>query len=129
MKIKGKCNLMKKNPALQSMLIHLAEEAALPNEIDLWPTIQVCLAEENIFSKQRKPEMNVNHTHKKRFRALAATMLTLLLVLGALFGLPQSRVWAQNILQFFIHSTNQIVLPTPIPITWSLSLLAWHSPP
>ncbi len=116
MKIKGKCNLMKKNPALQSMLIHLAEEAALPNEIDLWPTIQVCLAEENIFSKQRKPEMNVNHTHKKRFRALAATMLTLLLVLGALFGLPQSRVWAQNILQFFIHSTNQIVLPTPIPI-------------
>ena len=104
---------MKKNSILQSMLIHLAQDAALPSDIDLWPTIQARLAEGKTFSKTEEPEMKASTTNLKRFRAALIGALTLLLALGMIFILPQGRAWANNILRFFTPSqSNTFSLPT-----------------
>ena len=103
---------MKKNSILQSMLTHLAQDAALPSEIDLWPTIQARLAEGKSFSQTEEPEMKASTTNSKRYRAAFIGALTLLLALGMIFILPQGRAWANNILRFFTPSqSNTFTLP------------------
>ena len=106
--------MMDKNQTLKSILTHLAEDAALPNEIDLWPSIQVHLMTEKYTQQKRKPEMNTNKN--KRLRFAAAGVLALILALVMLFSLPQGRAWAQNILRFFTRTADQILLPTPEPV-------------
>lgn len=98
------------------MLNHLAEDAALPSEINLWPTIQVRLAMEKQFSQIREPKMNANIEKTKRYRLGAIGVLTLILVFGIILALPQGQAWAQSLLQFFIPTKDQITLPTPIPV-------------
>jgi hypothetical protein len=103
---------MKKNLILQSMLTHLAQDAAHPSEIDLWPTIQARLAERKTFSQTEEPEMKASTTNLKRYRAAFIGALFLLLALGMIFILPQGRAWANNILRFFTPSqSNTFSLP------------------
>ena len=103
---------MKKNSILQSMLIHLAQDAVLPSEIDLWPTIRARLAEGKTFSQTEEPEMKASTIHLKRYRAALIGALTLLLALGMIFILPQGRAWANNLLRFFTPSQgNTFNLP------------------
>lgn len=94
------------------MLIHLAQDAVLPSEIDLWPTIQARLAEGKTFSQTEEPEMKASTTNLKRYRAAFIGALTLLLALGMIFILPQGRAWANNILRFFTpFQSNTFSLP------------------
>lgn len=107
---------MNKNATLQSILSHLAQNAALPSEIDLWPTIRARLAAGKTFSQAKEPEMKAKHSNFQPNRAVFIGALTLLLALGLIFVLPQGRAWANNILRFFIPSSDQISLPTPQPV-------------
>ncbi len=111
---------MKKNSILQSMLTHLAEDAALPGEIDLWPTIQARLAAGKTISQIREPEMNTKHGKIMSYRLAAVGVLTLLLAFGIYLVVPQGRVWAQNILRFFTPTIDQKPLPTSQPIKINL---------
>lgn len=106
------CKTMKKNATLESMLAHLAQDAALPSEIDLWPTIQARLAAGKTFSQAKELKMKAKHSNFQPNRAVFIGALTLLLALGMIFVLPQGRVWANNILLFFIPSqSNTFTLP------------------
>lgn len=60
--------------------------------------------------------MKASTSNAKRLRAVSLSALTLLLVLGMIFILPQGQVWANNILRFFIPGSDQISLPTPQPV-------------
>lgn len=95
------------------MLTHLAQDAALPSEIDLWPTIRARLAAGKTFSQAKEPEMKSSTSNSKRFRAAFIGAITLLLALSLFFALPQGRAWANNILRFFTPSqSNTFTLPT-----------------
>ncbi len=104
---------MEKNLTLQSVLVHLAEEAALPSEINLWPSIQVHLAARKPTSQHRGPIMNTHFVKNKRYTVFVLVSLALLLALGVLLGLPQGRAWAQSLLRFFTRSQDRVALPTP----------------
>lgn len=103
---------MKKNKTLHSMLTHLAQDAALPEEIELWPSIQTRLAAGNQRSQQGKRSMQTNPVRKPSYSAIFVGALTILLAAGLLFGLPQGRAWAQSLWRFFANTSDQIVLPT-----------------
>jgi hypothetical protein len=111
---------MKPNPTFHSILNHLAEQAVLPDRVDLWPSIQVRLAASSNFSHARKPFMNINQFQDRRFRLVAITALIGLIVLGLLFATPQGQALAQNIMRYFTHSESD-ALPlqswqlTPLP--------------
>jgi hypothetical protein len=111
--MKGKYKSMNKNDTLQSILSHLAQNAALPSEINLWPTIQARLSARKTFMQAKESEMKASTSNSKRFRAAFIGALTLLLALGMIFVLPQGRAWAANILRFFTPSeSNTFSLPT-----------------
>ncbi len=103
---------MKKNPVLHSMLNHLAQKAALPGEIDLWPEIQVRLAAGKPFSQPRKPDMNHISAKNKRYWAAAFGALALVLAMALLFALPEGRALADAIRHLF-RITSQEQLPKP----------------
>ena len=91
---------MKKNETLHSMLTHIGQNAARPEEIDLWPSIQARLAAGNYRTQHGERTMQTNPVRKTYFRAAVIGALTILLALGLLLGLPQSRAWAQGIMHF-----------------------------
>lgn len=107
---------MKKNTILQVMLIHLAQDAANSSEIDLWPTIQARIVAEKNTLQAKKLKINMNSLNSNRSNAIKVGALTLLLLLGMIFVLPQSRAWAKNILQFFLRIEDQTSMPTSLPV-------------
>lgn len=86
------------------MLVHLAQEAKLPGEIDLWPAIQARLATGNTFSPAMKPKMRANFSTIQTNRVIFIAMLTLVLALGMIAAIPQGRALASHVLRFFIPS-------------------------
>ncbi len=113
---------MKKNTTIQSILTHLAQDAALPNEIDIWPTLQARLAKEENILQAKKSKMNTRPLGSNHNLAAIIGALVLLLALGMIFALPQGRVWAKNVLRFFLPTADQIPLPTPNPVN-----LDWYN--
>lgn len=107
---------MKKNTTIQSILTHLAQDAALPNEIDIWPTLQARLAKEQNILQAKKSKMNTRRLDSNHNLAAITGALVLLLALGMIFVLPQGRVWAKNVLRFFLPTADQIPLPTSNPV-------------
>ena len=125
---------MNKNPTLQSMLTHLAEEAALPGEIDLWPGIaeRLKLAGNNSnreivsFDALNDPQGQGHPARflrkNRQFRLVVLSVLGLLVLAGLIFAVPQGRAWADELLHFFtragsdnlpVQSWQLIPLPTP----------------
>jgi hypothetical protein len=109
---------MQKNPALQSILSHLAAETVRPGDLDLWPSIRQRLAE-STRSQAKETPMNTPHKNGLRLRLVGAAA-SLVLVLALLFATPQGQALAQNVLRFFTraNSDNLPVQPwqlTPLP--------------
>jgi hypothetical protein len=105
-----------KNPTIQAMLTHLAEGAALPGEIDLWPSLQVSLRTNQIFSQKSEPAMQTHLASQGRFRLAVVLTLAIFLSLAMLFATPQGRIWAQNVLRFFTHTGDGKIMPTSLPV-------------
>lgn len=103
---------MQKNETLHSMLTHIGQNAARPEEIDLWPSIQARLAVGNDRSQPGEFTMQTNPVRKTTFRVAVIGALTILLTLGILLGLPQGRAWAQTLFRFFTNTSDQMLLPT-----------------
>ena len=105
-----------KNSILQSMLLHLAEEAAPPREIDLWPTVRARLAQSKTCARYKEPSMKTNFARSRRVY-LAAALLFLLAVL-LFVATPQGKAFAQSVLRFFTRTSgNELILPTRVPPT------------
>ena len=82
-----------KNPVIQSMLDHLAEETVNPKKVDLWPAIRSHLAASKTPSKHKEFSMN------KRIM-LSASMAVLILALVTVFiARNVTTVSAQTILE------------------------------
>ena len=60
-----------KNPAIQSMLEHLAKETILPEKVNLWPAVRANLAASKTLWKSKELLMNKKFT----FTALAAVLV------------------------------------------------------
>jgi hypothetical protein len=104
---------MDKNSTLQSILNHLAQDAAHPSEIDLWPTIQTRLAGGKAFSQANAPKIKLIAFSSKHNRVVFICALTLFIALGMIIILPVGQAWANNILRFFTPSqSNTFLLPT-----------------
>lgn len=101
---------MEKNSTIQSMLTHLAYEAALPSEINLWPAIRVRLDARKTFSQAEGHKMTTNTEKSKLFRLIKIGTLILILVLGTVLTLPQGRAWAQTIMRFFTPERSSTFL-------------------
>ncbi len=102
---------MKKNKTLQSILTHLAQDAVHPSDIDLWPIIQAKLTTKNNL-QVKEPKVNISSLFSNRRRVAFISALTLLMVLGMIFTLPQGLTWAKNIMRFFIPTKDQMSIPT-----------------
>lgn len=103
---------MKKiNPNLTIILNQLADEAALPAEIDLWSQIRGRLAVSKTFSAKRKPSINAALTSKRRLHLAALPALFILIIFATLLFTPSGRAWAQQIWQFFTRASSDIIIP------------------
>lgn len=103
---------MKNNETLQSILTHIAQDAVHPGEINLWPALKAKLTTKNKLLQDKEPKVNVSSFLSNRMRVAFISALTLLIVLGMIFVLPQGLTWAKNILRFFIPTKDQIAVPT-----------------
>jgi hypothetical protein len=65
-----------RNPAIQSMLNHLAKETILPEKVDLWPAIRANLATSKTLLKPKEISMNKRFL----FGALAAVLVLSIVV-------------------------------------------------
>jgi hypothetical protein len=112
--------MIPKNASVQSILQHLAEEAALPSEIDLWPDIRVQLLANKNFSQHQETNMKLQSTSIRRGRSAAFATLLILLAAAFLLFTPQGSALAQEILRFFTHAgSDQLPVQswqmTPVP--------------
>jgi len=105
--------MRKNNPTLQSILLHLAQEAALPGEINLWPEIQSRLAKSQAYAQKRTPSINPNQAKEKKLRVAAVVVIFLLIFTAFLFTTPTGRAWAKQIWQFFSRAESDR-LPVPM---------------
>jgi hypothetical protein len=85
---------MQKNPALQSILNHLAGETVQAGEMDLWPSIRQRLAE-STRSQAKETPMQTPLKNGPRLRLLGAAA-SLIVVLALLFATPQGQALAQR---------------------------------
>lgn len=93
---------MKKNDTIQSMLIHLAQDAVLPSEIDLWPTLRAQLvAGTNVHERGKWRSIQ-----SQRVQHIAYISLISVVLLIFAFATPQGRAFAQNLLKFFTRAEN-----------------------
>lgn len=96
------------NEPLQTLLRRLAEEAAPPTDIDLWPKICARTSEISLSGDSR-----MNHPSLPR---LVAMTVFVIFLLGAILLLtPQGRAWGQNLFQFFSTTEEKSI---PIPTEW-----------
>ncbi len=107
---------------LKSILETIARQKAPEENINLWPSIEKRVLNDNDFAhknlKNRGKPYNVNHKTLLRQSLLPSVILMTLLSIAFLFTSPQGKVIGQNLLQFFIQSdVNQIALPTATSIT------------
>ncbi len=82
-----------KNPVIQSMLNHLAEETDSPEKIDLWADIRNHLAASKTQSKHKEFSMN------KRIMLSASTAVLILALVAIFIARNVTTVSAQTILE------------------------------
>jgi hypothetical protein len=82
-----------KNPVIQSMLNHLAEETVSPEKIDLWADIRNHLAASKTQSKRKEFSMN------KRIMLSASTAVLILALVAVFIARNVTTVSAQTILE------------------------------
>lgn len=97
---------MKKNVTLKSLLTHLAQDAAMPNEIDLWPTIRAHLLAEPTVQQGG----NRHTTSSHRLLRLALAALAIIAFAGLTLFTPQGRALAQEVLGL-CATTSQTAFP------------------
>ena len=100
---------------IQRILDDLAEEA-IPSEGKPW---EVFLSRLTMEERIKATGQDVSFPSKplKKPRWVGATVTFIfLIVLVAIFSLPQGRAWAQEILQYFIRESDQVTLPMPLPV-------------
>lgn len=90
-----------KNPAIQSMLEHLAKETILPEKVDLWPAVRANLATSKTLSQPKELLMNKKFT----FTALAAVLV--LAIMAVFLANNVTTVSAQQILDRAYEAQTQ----------------------
>ena len=108
-----------KNMDIQSILASIAEEAAPSAEIDLWKGIHRRLASSESQFRQGESLVKPNFAPKTLLRRLALATLALVFAFAVLFVTPQGRVWAQEIIRFFMRAGSDTLPYTPQPLVWA----------
>lgn len=95
------------------MLTHLAQNAALPNEIDLWPAIRSHLSTDGAYTRAQEDEPRSKNQVSNRHRLIKISALIIIMFMGVVLTLPQGRALAQIILRFFTPAqSSTFVLPS-----------------
>lgn len=111
--------MAQKKSHIKNILEQWAEEALPSEQIHLWPAIQSGLNASTRLSQKGISSTN-STAHKPSLRLAAALIVSVLMILLALFATPQGRALAQEILHFFSRAPSD-TLPlqsfqlTPLP--------------
>jgi hypothetical protein len=108
---------MNKKPVFQSVLTHLAAEAAPQAKTDLWPSIRMSLVGEKIQNQLGTPGLKPGPVHFKRWAPGLALFAIILLGGAVFFAIPQGRAWAQGILHFFTRAAGDRLPVQPWQLT------------
>lgn len=90
-----------KNPVIQSMLKHLAEENISPEKMDLWPTLKTNLAASRNLLQIKESSVN------KRFMFTALTAVCVLAIVSIVAANAVTTVSAKEVLDRAYHAQSQ----------------------
>jgi hypothetical protein len=98
---------------IQSIMTRMVDDNISVDRIDLWPSVRNSLIARNHPLFFQGENMNSQKVNKNRISIKLALSLAVMVLLGLFFITPTGQVLAQNILKFFIRSSeNSLPVPT-----------------